>query len=279
MSPSSKSAIVTLAMGAAIEKLDYTFSSFLQCPGVELHAFIVGKQLPQRRLPGVEYHLLAPSPDFSHSLREIYYRRMEILDDLGVRYAMTVDSFDVLCLHPLPAFDQLLGGAHVAACVEHLGCRYLIGQGYTPTFLNGGVFLWDVPNSRDMRQEIVARGRRSFRTIADDQFNLNEVIQTKHFDRLRILPTQYNYRAFLKGTYKKKRPGWPVVEHLDGVMIYHNASCISELKKLPAFKLRAELPTLPADGKPLTEKEQFWRRLGNYYNYSGVEFFPSALIK
>ena len=273
------SAIITFAIGNAMENLDYTFSSFQKCPGVELHAFILGAQLPQRRLPGIQYHLLAPSPDFSHPLREIYYRRLEVLDDLGIKYAMTVDSLDVLCLHPLPSFDQLLGNAHVAACVEHLGCRYLVGQGYTSSFLNGGVFLWDVPNSRDIRAEIVARGRRCFRTIADDQFNLNEVIHTRHFDRLRILPSQYNYRAFLKGTYKKKRPGWPVVDHLDGVMIYHNASCIAELKKLPAYKARAELPPLTADGGPLSEREQFWRRLGNYYKYSGVEFFPAAIIK
>jgi hypothetical protein len=279
MSHSPRSAIVTLAMGAAVENLDYTFSSFAKCSGAELHAFILDGQLPQRRLPGIEYHLLKPSPDFSHTLREIYYRRLEVLDDLGVRYALTVDSLDVLCLHPLPAFEQLLGNAHVAACVEHLGCRYLIGQGYTSSFLNGGVFLWDVPNSRDIRREIAARGRERFRTIADDQFNLNEVIQTRHYDRLRILPCQYNYRAFLKDTYTKKRPGWPVVEHLDGVMIYHNASCIDGVKKLPPLKPRAELPALVADGRPLSEKEQFWRRLGSYYNYSGVEFFSSALIK
>ena len=265
MNPSSRSAIVTLAMDMAIENLDHTFSSFTRCSNMELHAFVVGEQLPQRRVPGIQYHLLAPSPDFSHPLREVYYRRMEVLDDLGVEYALTVDSFDVLCLHPLPPLEQLLGHADVAACVEHQGGRYMLGQGYTSSFLNGGVFLWNVPRSRDMRAEIVARGRSHFRTLADDQFCLNEVIQTKYFDRLRILPCQYNYRAYLKGTYSKKRPGWPTVEHLDGVMIYHNATCIPGVKTLPPFKLRAALPPLPVDGRPLTPGEQFWRRLRNKF--------------
>ena len=38
MSQSSRSVIVTLAMGAAVERLDYTFASFNRCPDVELHA-------------------------------------------------------------------------------------------------------------------------------------------------------------------------------------------------------------------------------------------------
>ena len=258
-------------MGQAIENLDYTFSSFLKCSGVELHAFILGPQLPQRRLPGVEYHLLAPVPDFSNPLRAVYFRRLEILDKLGVEYAMTVDSYDVLCLQPLPPLAELLGNADVAACVEHLGSRYIFGQGYTSSFLNGGVFIWNVPRSRDIREEVVARGRSHFRTIADDQFCLNEVIHTKHFDRLRILPGQYNYRAYLKGTFKKTRPGWPVVEHLDGVMIYHNATCIPGVKKLPPFKARAELPPVPVDGRPLKPFEQFWRRFRNRFKPWVVE--------
>ena len=279
MSQSSRSVIVTLAMGAAVERLDYTFASFNRCPDVELHAYIFGKKLPPKQFPDIHYHLLCPTNDFSQPLREVYYRRLEILDDLGVKYAMTVDSLDVLCLHPLPPLQQLLGDAHVAACVEHLGCRYILGQGYTSSFLNGGVFLWDVPNSRDIRGEIVARGRGHFRTIADDQYCLNEVIQTKYFDRLRILPCQYNYRAFLKGAYRRKRPGWPVVEHLDGIFIYHNADCIPTVRKLPPFRLRAALPPLPADGRPLTPREQFRRRIKNYYHQSGVSFFPAAIIK
>ena len=258
-------AIVTVAYGPAREKLDHTFSSFARCTNAELHAYILGTQLPQRQVPGIQYHLLAPIPDFSHPLREVYYRRLEVLDELGADYVMTVDSFDVLCLQPLPPLEDLLGNADVAACVEHQGGRYLLGQGYTSSFLNGGVFVWNVPRSRDIRAEIVARGRSHFRTLADDQFCLNEVIQTKYFDRLRILPCQYNYRAYLRGTYKKIRPGWPIVKHLDGVAIYHNATCIPGVKKMPSFKPRADLPALPADGRPLTPWEQFWRRLWNKF--------------
>lgn len=255
----SRSAIVTLAMGRATENLDYTFSSFARNRDVELHAFILGDKLPQRCLPGISYHLLPPVPDYSHLLREVYYRRMEVLDDLGVDFALTVDCFDVLCLQPLPPFEQLLAGAHVAACVEHLAGRYVMGQGYTANFLNGGVFLWNVPASRDIRGEILARGKSHFRTVADDQHCLNEVIQTKYFDRLRILPCQYNYRAYLK----RKQRGWPTVEHLDGVLLYHNAVCMDEAKKLPPVKAKADLPSLPDDGGPLPSKAQFWRRLQN----------------
>ena len=253
----TRSAVITLAMDQAVEKLDYTFSSFAKCPDVELHAFILGRQLPQRRIPQIQYHLLASSPDFSDPLREIYFRRMEILDELGVDYALTVDCFDVLCLQPLPPFEQLLGNADVAACVEHQGSRFVLGQGYTSNFLNGGVVLWNVPRSRDIRSEIVARGRSHFRTVADDQYCINEVIQTKHFDRLRILPSQYNYRAYLN----RKQQDWPTVQHLDGVLIYHNASCMDEAKKLPPVKSRAALPALPDDGGSIDSRRQFWRKV------------------
>jgi hypothetical protein len=252
-----RSAVVTLAMGRAVEHLDYTFTSFAQNPGVELHAYILGARLPERRLPEINYHLLSPVPDYSDPLREVYYRRMEVLDELGAEYALTVDCYDVLNLQPLPRFEELLGGAHVAACVEHLGCRYVLGQGYTANFLNGGVFLWNVPRSRDIRQEILARGKSHFRTVADDQHCINEVIQTKHFDRLRILPCQYNYRAYLK----KKQRGWPTVQHLDGVKIYHNAACMEEARKLLPVKAKAELPPLPDDGGPLSPRQQVWRKL------------------
>ena len=140
---------------------------------------IFGKKLPPKQFPDIHYHLLCPTNDFSQPLREVYYRRLEILDDLGVKYAMTVDSLDVLCLHPLPPLQQLLGDAHVAACVEHLGCRYILGQGYTSSFLNGGVFLWDVPNSRDIRGEIVARGRGA----SFAQSPMTNIVSTKSFKR------------------------------------------------------------------------------------------------
>jgi len=253
----ARSAIVTVACGHSIERLDYTFTSFAMNQGVPLHAFIIGPELPQRRLADVQYHLVAPVPDFSHPLREIYFRRLALLDELDVEFALVVDSYDVLCLQPLPSLEKILGPCDVAACVEHLGARYLMGQGYTANFLNGGVFFWNVPRSGDIRSEIVARGRAHFRTVADDQFAINEVIQTKYFDRLRILPCQYNYRAYLH----RRQRGWPTVTHLDGVLIYHNATCMQEAKQLTSVKPKADLPALPNDGHVLTEREQFWRRL------------------
>src|SRR5262245_282857 len=138
-----------------------------------------------------------------------------------------------------------------------MGARYVLGQGYTANFLNGGVFFWNVPGSRDIRREIVERGRGHFRTVADDQHCINEVLQTKHYDRIRILPCQFNYRAYLH----KKQRGWPTVNHLDGVLIYHNATCMDEAKKLGPVRPRAELPALPPDGGPLSERQRFWRRI------------------
>lgn len=255
--PTSDSAIVTVAFGRSTEHLDYTFSSFAINPGIPLHAIILGRELPKRRLDGITYHLVEPIPDFSDPLREVYFRRIELLDRLNVRHALVVDSYDVLCLQPLPPFASLLAGADVAACVEHMGARHVMGQGYTANFLNGGVFFWDVPGSRDIRREIVERGRSHFRTVADDQYCINEVLQTRHYDRLRILPCQYNYRAYLN----RKQKGWPTVTHLDGVRIYHNATCMDEAKKLARVQPKADLPALPPDGHPLTPKEQFWRKL------------------
>ena len=252
-----RSAIVTVAFGHSTDHLDYTFTSFGINQGMPLHAFVIGQNLPQQLLAEVQYHLIAPTADFSHPLREVYFRRLELVDQLDVDYVLVVDSYDVLCLQPLPPFAELLGNCAVAACVEHLGSRYVMGQGYTANFLNCGVFFWNVPASREIRREIVARGRSHYRTVADDQFCINEVLQTKYYDQLRILPCQYNYRAYLN----KKQRRWPTVTHLDGVMIYHNASCMAEAKNLLRAKSRAHLPELEPDGRPLTAREQFWRRL------------------
>jgi hypothetical protein len=252
----SRSAIVTIAFGHSTEHLDYTFTSFAINKGIPLHAFIIGQSLPRRCLREVQYHLVAPVNDFSHPLREVYFRRLELIDQLEVDYALVVDSYDVLCLQPLPPFHELLGNCAVAGCVEHAGSRYVLGQGYTSNFLNCGVFFWNVPASREIRHEIVARGRAHFRTVADDQFCINEVLQTKYYDRLRILPCQYNYRTYLN----KKQRGWPTVPHLDGVMIYHNASCMDEAKNLLPVKSKGQLPDLEPDGHPLKAREQFWRR-------------------
>jgi len=257
-SAASRSAIATVAFGHATEHLDYTFTSFSdKHPTLPLHAFILGQNLPARTLPQIQYHLVKPIPDFSDPLREVYYRRLELIDQLDVQYVLLVDCYDVLCLQPLPPFDQLLGGCAVAACVEHMAARYVIGQGYTANFLNGGVFLWDIAASRDIRREIVERGRSHFRTVADDQYCTNEVIQTKYYDRLRILPCQYNYRAYLN----RKQRGWPTVTHLDGVLIYHNGTCMAEAKRLGPVKPKANLPALSPDAHPLTPSQQFWRKL------------------
>jgi len=253
-----RSAIVTVAFGHSTEHLDYTFTSFAVNRDVPLHAFIIGKDLPKRRLENIEYHLIAPVPDFSHPLREVYFRRHELIGQLEVDFALVVDSYDVLCLQPLPPFANLLGNADVAACVEHHGSRYVLGQGYTSNFLNGGAFFWNVPRSRDIRAEVAARGRSHFRTIADDQHCLNEVILTKYFDRLKILPCQYNFRCHL-APFRDRR--WPSVDSLDGVIIYHNSTCMDAVKKRRPFQPRAALPALPGDGRPLTAREQFWRRL------------------
>ena len=250
-------AVVTVAFGHSTEHLDYTFSSFAdRNPSLALHAFILGDRLPTQRLKAVQYHLTASVPEFSHPLREVYFRRMALIDALEVDYALVVDSYDVLCLQELPPFDQLVGSCALGACVEHMGARYVMGQGYTTSFLNCGVMFWNVAASREIRREIVARGRSRFRLPADDQYAVNEVIQTKYYDQLRILPCQYNYRSYLN----KKQRGWPTVSHLDGVRIYHNAACMDEAKRLPPVKARAELPELAADGRPLTPREQFWRR-------------------
>ena len=255
---SPRSVIVTVAFGHSTEHLDHTFSSFSINQGIPLHAFVIGRELPKRQLPGVNYHLVTPVADFSHPLREVYFRRMELIDQLDADYALVVDSYDVLNLQALPPFAELLGGFAVAACVEHQGSRYVAGQGYTSNFLNGGVFLWDLARSRELRREIVERGRRHFRTVADDQHCTNEVLLTKHWNQVRILPCQFNYRAYLN----RRQRGWPTVHHLDGVLIFHNATTMDEAKKLLGkTKAHAELPALPEDGRPLTRTEQFWRRL------------------
>ena len=257
MTPGS-SAIVTVAFGHSTEHLDYTFLSFAQKnPGVPLHAFVIGNRLPEKREPQITYHLVPPVPDFSHPLREVYFRRHELIDQLDVEFVLVVDSYDVLCLQSLPPLEKILAGFDMAAATEHMGSRYVLGQGYTSNFLNGGVTFWNIPKSRDIRAEIGARGRSHFRTVADDQFVTNEVVQTKHYDRLRILPSQYNFRAYLN----RSQRGWPTVTHLDGVLVYHNASCMNEAKRFGAFKSLADLPDLAPDSGPLTERQQFWRRL------------------
>ena len=254
--PLAAQAVVTVATGPFAEKLDYTFSSFLKNPLFSLHAFIIGSKLPERRIPGITYHLEKPDPGFSHELREAYYRRLLFLDQLDEEFALIVDNSDVLCLQLIPELPALLRGASLGACVEHDGSRYLAGQGYTSEYLNAGVTFWNVPRSRAIREAIVTRGRSRFRSV-DDQLTLNEVVQARYYDEMIILPCQYNFRAH----YRFKQRGWPTVESLDGVKIYHNAASMPEARKLTQVHPMAELPPLVPDAGPLTPWEQFKRKI------------------
>lgn len=245
--------VLTAVFGSHAECLDRTFSSFAQHTQAELHALVVGETLPTQRVSGVQYHLLAPDPalapgpwsyrndaerEFQLLYRNVCYRRWEILDSLGAERCLVVDGTDVLCLQDLPPWKDLLRGAAVAASAEHIANYYLSGQGYTSNFLNAGVTFWDIPRSREIRQEILSRGRAEFRSPGDDQWVFNEVVQTRHYDDLIILPCQFNYRAYVG----KRFPGWPTVSTLDGVRIYHNGDCIQEAVALGPVRKVAELP-------------------------------------
>ncbi len=253
-----KQVVVTVASGPHAGRLDYTFSSFARNQHLELHAFIIGEKLPERRIPGISYHLRAQDPSFQDAMRELYYRRFLFIDELGADYALIVDNSDVLCLQTLPALPQLLRGAMFAGSAEHQAGRYLLGQGYTSNYLNAGVTFWDAKKSKAAREEIVIRGRSRFRSV-DDQLTLNEVLLTGYYDQIVLLPSQYNYRAHLAPTRTR---GWPTVTHLDGVVIYHNSHCVDAAKRLqPAA--RADLVALTADTAPLTPWQRTWRKIQN----------------
>ncbi|HNU99161.1 MAG TPA: hypothetical protein PKK20_04415 [Verrucomicrobiota bacterium] len=253
----SRQAVVTVASGQHTEILDRTFTSFGQNPFLELHAFILGERLPQRQLPGIVYHLREPDPTYQHFLREIYYRRFALIDELDCDYALIVDNHDVLCLQPIPEIPALLRGAAVGACVEHAGGKYIAGQGYTSSYVNAGVTFWNIAASRRIRADVVARGRARFRSI-EDQLTLNEVVHTRYYDDLILLPCQYNYRPCLAPTRVR---GWPTVSHLDGVRIYHNVYSLDAARKLIPVAARAALETLPPDGRALTPFQRFRRRV------------------
>jgi len=252
-----RQAAVTVASGTHAEILDKTFTSFAQNPFLELHAFIIGDRLPAKQLPGIQYHLEPPDPSYFHPLRELYYRRMLFLDKLDLEYAVLVDNHDVLCLQPIPELPALLRGAALGACVEHAGGRYLAGQGYTSAYLNAGVTFWHIPSSRKLREDYAARGRARFRSV-EDQLSLNEVVHTRYYDDLVILPSQYNYRACLAPVRFRH---WPTVTHLDGVRIYHNVYCLEAARRLLPVRPRAVLPDLPPDLGPISPLRQFWRKV------------------
>jgi len=259
----ARQAVVTVASGSHAERLDKTFTSFAQNPFLELHAFIIGERLPERQLPGIVYHLRDPDPTYQHFLREIYYRRFSFLDEIGCDYAVVVDNHDVLCLQLIPELPRLLRGAAVGACVEHAGGKYIDGQGYTSSYLNAGVTFWNIPQSRPIREDIVARGRSCFRSI-EDQLTLNEVVHTRYYDDLVILPCQYNYRPCLAPTRVR---GWPTVDHLDGVRIYHNVYSLEAARKLLPVPARARLAELVPDVGVLTPFQRFCRRARHRLGY------------
>src|SRR5258706_7072304 len=186
---SPRQIVATIATGPFAERLDSTFTTFAQNPFLELHAFIIGEKLPERRLPNITYHLFKPDPAFMHEMRDAYYRRLLFLDEVGAEFALLVDNSDVLCMQPMPNLPQLLRGAAFAAVPEHAASRYLAGQGWTGCYFNAGGTFWNLPASKAMREEIVARGRTRFRSV-EEQLTLNEVIHKRSYDQIIPLPSQ-----------------------------------------------------------------------------------------
>ena len=254
--PAPRQIVATVATGPFAERLDKTFTTFASNAFLELHAFIIGDRLPERRIDGITYHLFKPDSGFMDPMREAYYRRLLFLDEVGAEFALLVDNSDVIAMQPLPELPQILRGAAFAGVPEHAGSRYLAGQGWTSCYFNAGVTFWNVPASRPMRADIVKRGRTRFRSV-EDQLTLNEVIQTLYYRDVIVLPSQFNFRAH----YKLRRRGWPTVDNLDGVIIYHNAPCVLEVKKLIPVKPLATLPELVADTGPLSNSQKFWRKM------------------
>ncbi|MBK9137941.1 MAG: hypothetical protein IPM17_04155 [Verrucomicrobia bacterium] len=265
-SPASpRQAVVTVVYGSHAERLDYTFTSFHRNPHLELHAFVIGDRLPANQVAGVRYHLRAPDRSFSHPMRDADFRRWCFIDELEVEYAVVVDGMDVLCLRPIPPLPELLRGGAFAGCVEHDGGRRLGGGLYTSNFLNAGVTFWNIAASRAMRQEIETRGRTRYRNLVDDQLALNEVIHTRYFDHITLLPCHYNYR----GSLGPRPAGWPRTSSLDGVRIYHNRHWIEEAKRRVPTADRPPLSVLPPDAGPLNAWQQRWRRFVTRWRREG----------
>lgn len=250
-----RQACVTVVYGSHAERLDRTFTSFAQNPFLELHAFVLGERLPDKRLPGIAYHLRPPDPSWSHPMRDADFRRWLLIDELGVDYALVVDGCDVLCMQPIPEIPTLLKGGWLAATSEHPNGRYVEGV-YIGNFINAGVTFWDINASKPLREEVVVRGRIRFRNYVDDQLCLNEVVYAQYLDRLTILPCIYNYRAYLGRRVK----GWPTTNTFDGVRIYHHDEIERALAVLPV-KPCPPLAPLQPDSGPVGPRLQFWRRL------------------
>jgi hypothetical protein len=246
---------VTVVYGSHTERLERTFTSFAQNPFLELHAFVLGDQLPQRRLTGITYHLRPPEPAWSHPMRDADFRRWALIDELEADYALVVDGCDVLCMQAIPPLPDLLKGGWLAAVNEHPNGRYVEGV-YIGNFVNAGVTFWDIRASKPLRDEVIARGRIRFRNYVDDQLCLNEVVFARYLDRLTLLPCTYNYRAYLN----RRARGWPTTGTFDGVRIYHHDEIERAKALLPVQQNRPLLPLAPDPG-PVGSAVQFWRRV------------------
>ena len=270
----SRQVIVTTVFGPQAETIAKTFASFTKVANAELHVFVYNPALPQNRHPQLQYHLVEHDKAFESIRRDALFRRWIWPDQLDAEFALVVDGTDAICVRPLPEFRDLLRGASVAAAPEWGRPVRILGQGYTSAYLNAGVTFWNLPRSKEMREEIAARGRSHYRGPFDDQTALNEVAHTRYFDELTVLPSQFNWRAFYKKSYRSWHQGfrkWPRVDSLDGVQIYHNHHCIDEVAAAltagePA--LRAALPELAPDTHPLSPATLFWRRLIHRWYFS-----------
>ncbi len=247
--------VMTTVFGTHAEKLDSTFRSFAMNPFLELHAFVLGEALPANRVEGITYHLRKPDPSFSTPIRDADFRRWEFMDELEADYALVVDGHDVLCLQPIPEIPALLRGGVLGVVVEHPGGRYLEGGIYTGNFFNAGVTFWDVEKSRELRRQVIERGRLQYRNDVDDQLSLNEVVHARWLDHITILPTIYNYRCYVK----RKKKGWATTHTLDGVRIYHTDECAEVSALLPAAPY-PPLAELEPDAGPLNRSQQVQRR-------------------
>jgi hypothetical protein len=266
--------IVTTVFGSGANHLEKTFTSFRRIPDTELHVFIYGEELPATPLPGLHYHLVKADPRYLSVRRDALFRRWVWPDQLDAEFALVVDGTDVICLQDLPRFDKILRGAKVAAATEWGKPIRIRGQDYTSTYINAGITFWNLPASREIRQEIARRGSAEYRGEYDDQTVINEVLHTKHFDDLIILPSQYNWRAAYR---KNQRVGippvrfWPRRDCLDGVYLYHNAGCLDEVLRDIAVKAplpRAALPEPTPDIHPLSDGQKLRRKLEHRWHHT-----------
>lgn len=252
--------IATVIRAESVGKLEAAFGSFRKC-GLPMVAWLIGDEFKTYTCDGIEYRSLSPFPRWLHPLREIYYSRLRVFDGLPFSRVLMVDGCDTFCLRKLPPLHSLLPyNKWLAAVPEHNGGRKILGAGYTASFLNGGVVLWDVLGSRLLRDEVYLRGLSHFRTVADDQLNLNEVAWTCYPDRIEVLPAGYNFRPYIGRTVR----GMPTVRHLDGVCIYHGAACLETARNMSdSARHSATLPMLPVDSLALGPMGVLWRRIKN----------------